>query len=111
LVIEEQDFQTALEWMIEAEAHMPEIFRSMKADTSDAKVIEDVWHLVQQWGIRQKGKPMPRVGLIRFMQGRVPSYQIETIIKTMVDSGMIVVKSYPKVGLAFTIGEAAPNEY
>jgi predicted transcriptional regulator len=111
LIIEEDDFNTALGWLIEAEEYMPEIFRSMAAENSDNKVIEDVWHLVHSWGIKKKGEGLPKTAVMRFLQNKVPSYQIETIIRTMTESEMLKSKHVSGKGIVYTIGSAAFNEY
>jgi hypothetical protein len=111
LIIDTEDFDTALEWIIEAEEYMPEIFRSMSVETSDNKVIEDVWHLVHTWGVKKKGAGLPKAGVVRFLQNRVPSYQIESILKTMEESKMLRQIHEKGVGTVFKIGEASFNEY
>lgn len=88
LMITLKDFQRALNWLLDAEALMPDIFKSMQRG-GDARAIEDTWHYCYQIWVREK-KPIEEVRLWNFLVQRVPSHNVDKVIKAMVTSGLLV---------------------
>lgn len=82
-----EDYQRALGWLLEAEVYMPDIFRSM-TQGGDSRAIEDCWHYCYQLYVREK-KLVPEARLWNFLSQRVPSHNIERVIKAMVTSGLL----------------------
>ncbi len=87
LSIDVGDFQTALDWLIEAEGVMPDIFKSMGV-SADARAMEDCWYFVYQSYAKDK-KPVGEHRIVSFLSNRVPSQQITNIIQIMVRSRML----------------------
>jgi len=88
MTIELEDFQTALNWLVEAESFMPDIFRAMRAG-GDTAVIEDTWHFV--WSTYAKNKKkVPEHWLIEFVHQRTPSHNVMKIIELMVRSKLLI---------------------
>ena len=87
LIISLDHFQRALNWLTEAEAAMPDIFRSMTTG-GDSRAIEEAWYFVFQIYAKEK-KPVLENRLVFFLKEKVPSHQIKTIIDTMVKAGML----------------------
>lgn len=79
MVIEEEDFDTALEWLREAEGFMPEIFKDMVGH-EDGQVFEELRHYA--FGLYMKGgrKPIMRTTLVKWLIERAPSYGIERML-------------------------------
>ena len=88
LVIELCDVERGIDWMLEAESMMPDIFRAM-IGKSDIQVIEET-HLYVT-GLYSKAKinghggrePIPGEVIRRFLIGRVPHDKTETILVAM----------------------------
>lgn len=87
LVVELQDVQLAMNWLFEAESVIPDIFKSM-ASGGDGKIMEECWHFLFQWKAKfQKGTPKSVV--LRFLSQKVPSHNVERVLKLMEDTGMV----------------------
>lgn len=80
--------QRALDWLIEAELHMNDIFLAMNSG-GDARVIEDLWHFLYTTYLKSGKKPIPEPRLIMFLQERTPAHNILKIIEVMVSAGFI----------------------
>jgi energy-coupling factor transporter ATP-binding protein EcfA2 len=87
LVISLRHYQRALNWLIEAEGSMPDIFRSMTSG-GDSRAMEEAWYFIYTTCMKEK-KPVLETRLVYFLKERVPSHQIKPIIDTMVKAGML----------------------
>ncbi len=87
LVLGREDFNRAMNWMTEAERHMPDIFKA-GAGNADAKAMDEIYHYVLTDGA--KG-PVAERKIIRFAKNFVPLNSIERVIQIMVMGGMIRV--------------------
>jgi len=79
-----EDYRNALNWLLEAEAMMPEIFLAMAA-SSDSDVMNDVY----AWMLQQYGKmdrPIPKHMMFNFIRERVPFHTVPKILSIMVQS-------------------------
>lgn len=81
------DYNCALNWLVEAEALMPDIFKSMGV-SADARAMEDCWYFVHSSFAKDK-RPVGEHRLVSFLSNRVPSQQVTKIIEIMVKSKMI----------------------
>jgi len=99
-----EQFQTAMEWLLEAEFYMPDIFKSM-ARGGDSKAMEDCWYYCQQAYMR-KQEPVRQALITQFLSERVPSHSVENIIKVMVQAGLLKEVQINKIGACYT-----PMEY
>jgi hypothetical protein len=106
LVIEEQDYYRAFEWLIEAEDTMPEIFKAMTTG-GDSQVIRDAWHFLYEIYLKTK-KPIPEKRLYAFLAQRVPSEKARHIIDLMVNGGLIKADGYAGSTRTF-MPEGDPN--
>lgn len=87
LVIDVEHFQTALDWLLEAEDAMPEIFKAMNTG-GDSSIIKDVWYWIYKINVdTQKGVPEERV--IAFLSQRVPSEKIRWILDVVKNAGLV----------------------
>lgn len=81
-VIDLPDVQCALDWLIEAEHYMPEIFRSMSSNSS-TQIVREIWHFVYESYRKSGGKPVPVEAVLNFTHERVPAQSVEKIIELM----------------------------
>lgn len=86
-MIELQDYQTALSWLLEMEHFLPDIFKAL-GSRGDGQHIEDAWHfLYKVYMARQE--PVPEHRLMAYLSERVPSYAVLKIVEIMEKSGQI----------------------
>lgn len=83
LTLTKADFNTAMGWLLEAEGHMPEIFKA-GAVGADGKAIEEIYHFILAWG-----KLMPERKLLQRIQELVPIHSVTRVLEIMERSGMI----------------------
>lgn len=83
------DFQNALEWLVEAESFMPDVFTAMQSG-GDAVVINEAWHFAIVTHART-GRGVPMHLFYTFLQQRVPAMHVSKIFEVMLNSGMIRV--------------------
>lgn len=98
LVIGVQEFQRALDWMIEAETFMPDIFKAMTSGGT-GKIMEEAWYFLFSLHTK-KQEPVPEHKLIQFLQERVPVHNIKTTID-MMDQGKMIEQRLTTTGKAW----------
>lgn len=79
LVIMQSDVERGIEWLVEAERLMPDIFRAM-VGKSDAQIIEELHFFVTTLWLKSKREAVPERMLVGFLQQRVPSDKIDKIL-------------------------------
>lgn len=89
MIIALQDFQTALGWMLEAEAAMEEIFKALGAK-GDGQTISEAIHFIYSYMKANDNQPMMEQRLVAFLTARVPAYNVIKLIELMEKSGQIV---------------------
>ena len=87
--IELVDYQAALDWLIEAEFFMPDIFKAMVTG-GDASAIDEAWFYVWTMYAKEK-RPLSEHRLIHFIQQKVPLHNVTRVVEMMVRSNMIRV--------------------
>lgn len=87
LSVTKEDFETAREWLFEAEDLMPDIFKNMSV-TTEARAMEDARYYLGQLHDKFKGA-VPEHFLISFLKDRIPSHSLAKVIETMCRSKMI----------------------
>lgn len=81
-------FREALDWLIEVEAYMPDIFKAMKAG-GDSKAIEAAWHFTYEHWVKKK-EPIPETRLIYFLQERIPAHNVQRVLEVMVKAEILI---------------------
>lgn len=99
LILEKADFNTAMGWLIEAEAQMPAIFAGPAAD-SDTGAMEEIHHFVMDYNIG-KEKAMSEHKLIDFARRRMPGHAVLRCLDLMIHSQMLVVVTTGKDGIRY----------
>lgn len=79
LVIELSDVNRAIDWLVEAEATMPDIFRAM-VGRSDVQVLEELHYFTQGNWAREK-QAVSGESMRRFLMTRVPHDKVESLLE------------------------------
>jgi hypothetical protein len=88
-VISIDNYAEALNWLIEAETYMPDIFKSMTAG-GDSSAMEEAWNYV--WTLYAKEKrPIAEHRIVHFLRERVPAHSVMRVLEIMVKSHMFEV--------------------
>lgn len=90
-VIRMIDYQRAMDMLLEAEAVMPDVFKSMRYN-SDANVYDETYAYVYNLYLKNNN-PVSEHQIIYFVSQRAPSYAITKILEVMVQGGMLIVAS------------------
>lgn len=95
-----EHYVQALDWLVEAEGVMPDIFKSMTTGGA-GRAMEEAWHFVYTLYIKEN-KPIHESRLTRFLSERVPIHDVGRIIEVMEKAGIIIRKiDLEKGGQAF----------
>lgn len=86
LLITREDFNRAMNWLLEAETLMPDIFKA-GAGNADAKAIEEIYHYVLMKGVG--GKVIPERLIISFAKERVPIHSVMRVVEVMISTGQL----------------------
>lgn len=88
LIIKLEDYQSALDWLLEAEARMPDIFHAFGGLAQDGKAMEDLWYFVfKEFSLRHKA--IPKHELINYLKNKVQSASILKVIDLMVEGRLL----------------------
>lgn len=90
LIITLEHYQLALDWLIEAEGSMLDVFKDMGSG-GEGKIADDTWHYIYTKYIKTK-QPIPESDIINFVQQRIPSHSVERFIKLMEKAGAFASK-------------------
>lgn len=85
LLLTKDDFNTALNWLVEAERAMPEIFKA-GAMGADASAMEEIMHFVQ---ISDHGQGVMESKITKFAAERLPINSVFRVVDIMERSGML----------------------
>lgn len=80
-IISLDHFAEALDWLVELEGFMPDIFKSLKVG-GDARAIEECWHFAYQYWMK-KQEAVPEHLIYAFLQERVPVHSVERMVSVM----------------------------
>lgn len=87
LHIEKRHFTQALDWMIEAESYMPDIFKAMKGGGA-GKIMDEAWYYIYTTYMKEDA-PVAKHRVIGFLRERVPAHNIESTLRMMEQSKLI----------------------
>lgn len=88
LVLTRDDFNRAMNWLVEAETYMPEIFKA-GTQGADGAVMDEIIHLVRAAG----PKGLHESKITRFASQRIPIHSVMRVIEVLERSGQIRVLS------------------
>lgn len=83
-------FAEALDWLVQLETFMPDVFKSMKVG-GDGRAIEECWHYAYTVYLKTK-QPVPEHRIIQFLQEKVPVHNISRILDVMERSKLLQKK-------------------
>ena len=90
MVITLDDYAEAFNWLMEAEVHMPDIFKAMVTG-GDSVAMEEAWNYV--WTVYAKEhKPVAEHRVIHFLRERVPAHSVMRVLDVMVKSRMFQIE-------------------
>lgn len=81
-IITLENFAEALDWLVELEHAMPDVFKSLKIGGS-ARAIEECYHFVYEKFLKLGKKPVPEHLIVAFLQERVPVHDVDRILDSM----------------------------
>lgn len=87
-LIDEEDFNRALQWLLLAEENMPDVFKDM-VYKSDIEVIKELHLHIFKIYMKEGKKPVHEQRLYNFLSAKVPSERIPRILETADKSGII----------------------
>lgn len=99
LLVEPDDFIRARDWLLEAEALMPDVFREM-LQKSDREVVDELHFYIWNSMIKNSGKGVQTSSIYYFLQQRVPSEKIARIIEVADRAGMISRQAGTEIWIA-----------
>lgn len=106
-IITLENFTEALDWLVELEHAMPDVFKSLKIG-GDARAIEECYHYVYQKFHQLGKKPVPEHMLIAFLQERVPAHSVDRIIDVM-ERARLLEKQFAGNGQGYVPKGRAPE--
>jgi hypothetical protein len=84
-----EHYSEALNWLIEAETYMPDIFKSM-ASGGDSSAMEETWNYV--WLLYSKeNRAIAEHRIVHFLRERVPAHAVMRVLEVMVKSRMFEI--------------------
>lgn len=91
LVIRMEDYQAAMDMLLEAEAYMPDVFKAMRYN-SDANVYDEVFNYVYTLYLKEM-KPIAENRIIYYIGMRMPNHSVTRTLEHMVHAGLLKVAS------------------
>jgi hypothetical protein len=92
-------FAEALDWLVQLETFMPDVFKSMKVG-GDGRAIEECWHYAYQVWMKTK-EPVPEFRIVQFLQEKVPVHNISRILDVMERAKLLEKKFTPSGGVGY----------
>lgn len=99
-VVTMEDYGRALDWLVEMESYIPDIFKSM-TNGGDSQVMKECWHFVYQLYMKRKQEPVPESMIYQFLNHRVPAHSVDRLVDVMVKGGILKVKMVAKKGKCY----------
>lgn len=87
MVITLDHYQRALDWLLELEASIPDVFKSMRTG-GDMQAVEDCWHFAYSIYMKSKA-PIVESKIWNFLAERVPAHRIEYILDVMLKAQIL----------------------
>lgn len=88
-IITLENYSEALNWLIEAESYMPDIFKSMISG-GDSNAMEETWNYVWLLFAKEK-KPIAEHRIVHFLRERVPAHAVMRVLDVMVKGRMFEI--------------------
>lgn len=99
LIVEVDDLNRALDWLLEAEMLMPDIFKAMVVN-ADMKAMDECWHFAYTIFMKEQ-QPVAEHRLVAFLQERVPVQNVMRMLSVMESAKILEKKLIGDVGNAY----------
>jgi len=80
--------QRALDWLMQAEFYMPDIFKAMSSG-GPGQLIEECWHFVFSAYSKSGKSPVPEARVINFLGQRTPAHNVQQVLTVMQSAGLL----------------------
>lgn len=94
--IVKEDIERAFDWLFDAEARMPDVFRAMSSG-GDIKIMEETWHYAFRI-YSSTNKPIPEALIVDFIAEQAPAHNVTRILDVMIKANWLKVEVVNKVG-------------
>lgn len=94
-----ENFVEALDWMVQAEHTMGDIFKAMVTGGA-TRIIDETWHHAYEWWLKKNKQPIPEMHIYEFVTQRAPAGDVVRIIDLMKKNGILTEQLTPG-GTAF----------
>lgn len=98
-VITLDNYAEALDWLVQMEHRIPDIFKSMTSG-GDGRVMQDAWHFAYEFWIKDK-KPIREHVMVEFLTNKTPSHNVARILEVMVKGKILDEKLEPGLGRCY----------
>lgn len=102
LIVTLENYAEAFDWLIEVEAAMPDIFRSMVSGGA-SRVIDETWHFAYDRSRKKKGEPVPEQLLVAFIAERAPAHEVMRVLDIMQKNGVFKSIYVQGVGTCYEV--------
>ena len=99
-VVTMEDYRRALDWLVEMESFIPDIFKSM-SNGGDSQVMKECWHFAYQIYMKNKHQPVQEALIYQFLQNRVPAHSVDRLVDVMQKGGLMKLKMDGKRGRCY----------
>lgn len=87
LTVTLDNFHTALDWLLEMENVLPDIFKAMVVG-GDSRAMEECWYQVGLWH-QKDSRPIAEARIVAFLAERIPAHNISRVMEVMERVGML----------------------
>lgn len=88
-VIELEDVDRGIDWLLQAEKYMPDVFRAMLGK-SDMSILEELHYFLMDLWRKQKKAPIAKSSIYHFLSSRATSDRIDRLVYIAESSNIIV---------------------
>ena len=90
LIITEDHVGRAIDWLVEAEVYMEDIFKEMGA-TSHGDLLQDIWHFIFRAYNKEGKKPVKESRVLNYVSQRTPAHNVARTLEIM-EQGQVIEK-------------------
>lgn len=91
LIITEDHVSRAIDWLIEAELYMEDIFKEMGSN-SHGELLQDIWHFIFRAYNKEGKKPVKETRVLNYVAQRTPAHNVARTLELMEQGGVIEKK-------------------
>lgn len=99
LTITLEHYVEALDWLLQMEAFIPDIFKSMTMG-GDGRVMQETWHFAYEFWMKEN-KPIREHVIVEFLINKTPAHNVRSILERMVQAKILDESMEPKLGKVY----------